>query len=850
MTKHQNRYLAVLSLLLVMVMASACSGGPDQIAVMTETPTEAESGNPDPGLKALSSLNNVAPKLPGLEPVLENDSMRLHISRETAEIAILDKRSGQVWRSNPEGIQEDSLASPYLKGKLSSQISFVYLTQNGQNKNYDSYNDSVKYKQFKIVTTDSGVSVTYHFGNPEKGLESMPLKISKQRFEELLNRLEDKDDKDQLSIRFKFNEDQNVYERREIPKAVVKKLLGIFEKMKYSEEDLAIDNQENGVGGAVESANPKFTVTIQYTLNGDQLIASVDTAAMEETTPPYRIHSISLLENFGAAGKKDDGYIFLPDGSGAIIPFNNGKKLAQPVLLQLYGEDGSIYVSEKFNELEPVRLPVFGIKKNDAAFLAIIEKGDALARLSADISGRLHEYNTVSGQFIILPKDEVRLSKNEILFKTPRKTYNGQLQIRYAFINGDRANYSGMASVYRSYLEKTYAMKKLQPEGDTPFYLELTGSVPKEKDFLGIPYESLVPLSDFEQTKKLIESLNNNEIRNVQVNYKGWFNGGLYHDFPSKVQMDKVLGSREEWESVAKQLQQSGGGLYPDAAFLQVYHDSAGFNPSKDASQYISRRYVQVFEYDRAAFFKHYELFSHYLLTPGKLASTVDGFLSEYRKVNPGGISLRDLGAQVHSEFRWNKEISREETKRIATDQVKRIRKEVPNIMASGGNAYVLPYVSHLLNVPQKSNGFQLAGESVPFYQMAVHGYVEYAGTPFNLADDQDIRVNVLRSIETGSNVYFSWICEDPSVLKDTKYSYLFSSHYKQWFDEAVDAYKEVNAFLKQVRGQAITLHEKLAEGVFRTQYENGIKVTVNYNDKAVVIDGKTIQARDYDVEM
>ncbi|UVI31502.1 DUF5696 domain-containing protein [Paenibacillus spongiae] len=845
------RYLAVLSLMIIMLAVSACSSGnegADQPASALPS-GKADNEKPDPSLKALDPSAQVEPRIDGLDPVLENDSLRLYISKATTEIAVLDKQSGQIWRSNPDS-SEDKLATPYLKGKLSSQISFIYLTKNGQNKDYDSYNNSIKYNQFDIKPTDKDVTVTYRFGNPEKGIESIPKVVSKERFEErLLKRLEDPADQEQLKVRYKFIEEQNVYERREIPKAVLKKLLALFEKVEYTEEDLSIDNGEGGGEASEEdAANPKFSASIRYTLSGADLVVSVDTSSITEDTPPYRIHTLNVLENFGAAGKQDEGYIFLPDGSGTLISLNNGKKLSQPIMMPVYGEDKAKYVIEKYNTLESNRLPVFGMKKNEAAFLAIIEEGDGLAWLSADIAGRQHEFNTVFSQFIILPKDEVRLSNNEIMYKTPKNTYRGKLQIRYAFMNGEQANYSGMAEAYRSYLENTKGMVKMKEGGDTPFYLELAGSIPKKKNLLGFPYESLVPLTSLQQATDLVDQLNAKQIANIRLNYMGWFNNGLRHEFPSDIDMEGVIGTKKEWKQLGDKLSQSGGGFYPDAAFLQVYQNSSGFSPNKDAAQYISRRYAKIYEFDRAAYFRSDKLM-YYLLSPNKLKAEIDGFMSDYKKLNPGSISLRDMGSELYSDFRRKVEVTREGAKQIVTEQVERIHEEVPDIMVAGGNAYTLPYASHVIRVPEKSNEYQLAGESVPFNQMVLHGFVDYAGSPYNLTDDQNIRVNMLRSLETGANVYFSWIYEDPAVLKETTYNYLYSTYYKNWMDDAVQAYEEVNGVLKNVRNQAIVQHEKLSERVYQTTYENGTKISVNYGNEDVSINGVTIKALDYIVE-
>jgi len=789
----------------------------------------------------------VHPQLPGMEAVLENDSLRLYINRANAEIALLTKDSGQLWYSNPPGINEDPIATPHLKGKLSSQLSLVYLTGTGTAKEYDSYNDSVQYKQFDIEQADDTITVTYHFGNPEKGIESFPQKISRERFEErLLNRLDDSD-REQLKARYKWNEEEDVYERREIPRSQVKKLVMILEKAEYSEEDLIFDHEENRVEGTDTEARAKLSATVQYRLEGGELVASLDTGSLEESKP-YKIQSVSLLENFGAAGTKDEGYLFIPDGSGALVRLNNGRQLAQPILLPLYGEDGAIAKKEKITDYEPARLPVFGMKKNDQAFFAIIEEGDALAKIIADVSGRKHSFNLVNSQFTILPSDTVQLNSQDEMIKTPKLKYQGKLQIRYRFLNGKEAEYSAMATYYRNYLVNKYNLKKLEGGGsDTPLYVELAGAIPKRQNFAGFPYEAMVPLSSFAQTNLLLDQLNEAGIGNVHLKYEGWFNGGIRHRFPTKVKLDTALGTKREWAELGERLRHSGGELYPDVALLEAYNGN--FRPSANAVQQISRKYAKMFTFNPATYMRQDDANSYYLLSPNRLDATVGKFLASYEKFNPGSVSLRDLGNQLHSDFRSKQEVTRQDAERIIAGQIGRIAEQAPNMMFNGGNAYVLPYASHVLNAPMESNRFQLADESIPFYQMVFHGYIEYAGAPYNTAFDQNLRTQILRSLETGSNVYYSWILQHPSVLKKTQFNYLYANFYEQWFDEAVQAYDEVNAVLKRVKGQTIVLHEKLGEGVYRTQYENGISVTVNYGDRQASVGGVTIEPEHYVVE-
>ena len=48
------------------------------------------------------------------------------------------------------------------------------------------------------------------------------------------------------------------------------------------------------------------------------------------------------------------------------------------------------------------------------------------------------------------------------------------------------------------------------------------------------------------------------------------------------------------------------------------------------------------------------------------------------------------------------------------------------------------------------------------------------------------------------------------------------------------------------MQGQKITAHEKLADKVYATTYEDGTRVIVNYNKTAVSAAGQTVNARDF----
>ena len=122
--------------------------------------------------------------LPGMKGIAENDNLQLYINDETAEIAVLDKRNGSIWRSNPADRDSDPIASGEKKDLLSAQLILAFNNEFGQLNHTNSYNDSVARNQIAFKLLPDGIKVYYQFGTMEKTLEDLPKYISKERFEE------------------------------------------------------------------------------------------------------------------------------------------------------------------------------------------------------------------------------------------------------------------------------------------------------------------------------------------------------------------------------------------------------------------------------------------------------------------------------------------------------------------------------------------------------------------------------------------------------------------------------------------------------------------------------------------
>ncbi|WEK54748.1 MAG: DUF5696 domain-containing protein [Candidatus Cohnella colombiensis] len=809
-----------------------------------------------PALEVLPDLRNVTnnaasetytkPTIPleGMEGIASNGKLSLYMDKETMAVAIRDQ-SGKIWRSNPEKLAEDELANASVKDQMSSQVLISYSNMTGQEATKTSYQDSVLLGQAVAEPIEGGVRVTYTMGKATNAIDALPVSISAERYQMLILDKVGEKYKRYLTVGYKNDSNPDVYVRndRELTAIKLTKVVEAFKEAGYTPDDLAIDNGSSGVNGDREV----FTVPVEYTIQGDQFVAKIASSGIQ-FPKSFQLTDIALLPYFGAADLQDEGYMFVPDGIGSLIHLNNGKERYENYIQPVYGDDGGTWNGEYDDDptVEPIRMPVYGLKKQGAAFLAIIDQGEAVASIHAEVSRSKSSYNSVYASFLLVAKEKINLSATTADSSTKSKTIPvfqqrpvySDFSIRYGFLSDDSADYMGMATYYRNYLQRNQVLTKLEEKADTPFYLEVVGGITKRESLLGVPYQAVIPLTTFDETKSIISTLKQQDVSTLKVRLSGWFNKGVTHGIADHIKIDGVLGGKSGYKDLVSYANDENITLYPDVSFSHLYYDASNgrYTDSKAVVRQVNRLTAWVWERTDWARPLSARLIPH----------VVSEFLDSYEKYGTTGISLRNMGHMLEGDYRRNNVVDRVQAQKIYEDEFGVIQSQLPDVMVDGGNIYSLPYAKDIVEAPMTNNGYNLTDEAVPFYQLVLHGFVDYTGTALNLVPDADSKRYILNSLEYGSNVYVKWIYADNSEIKDTFFLHLYSVNYEVWLDEAVAAYKTVNEVLKDVRDKPIVNHEKLADNVYRTTYEGGKKITVNYNPFAVKIDGQDIPAQDF----
>lgn len=598
-----------------------------------------------------------------------------------------------------------------------------------------------------------------------------------------------------------------------------------------------------------------FDVPLEYRLNEDGLEVSVPVSGIKEYGNLF-VSGIQLLRYMGAADMEESGYMVVPNGSGSLIYFNNGK-LTAPIYTQyIYDIDPMVATYTTTENIIGAKLPLFGICREDRSLLVTVEDGATTAAINAGISGVYNEYNYAYASFVLRNTDNLRMFGNSTtdIYVMEPDMYDINCKVRYTFLNDEYKGYAGMANYYRNRLINEGVLTQNSEDGDIPFYYDVIAGVKETSHFLGVQYLHTFVMTDFEQAGEMSNALNEAGINNQVMNLQGWFNGGYYHDTPDTVKVPLKLGGKSDLEDLNETLSSNGGRLYVDVAIQQVTFADDEFNYNAEGARYYGAGYVASFGQINPTTLRNTSGLGYYetkynLLSPKFLPRYAQKFAKKISNYDVSGISLRDLGNVVFSDKKRTELISREEALDVVLGQFDVLQETGKNLMTNAANSYSFAYSDDIINVPVYSTEFYIVDESIPLYEMIIHGCIDYSSELLNYEDAEDMTPVILKLIETGAAPHYAFTWEESSKMKDTGLSHYYATTFDTWSAEAVSVYEQVNEALKHVSGSVMTDHQIFDNGVRKISYDNGVVIYINYAEEAQTADGVTIPALSYRME-
>ncbi|HZG85875.1 DUF5696 domain-containing protein [Paenibacillus sp.] len=541
---------------------------------------------------------------------------------------------------------------------------------------------------------------------------------------------------------------------------------------------------------------------------------------------------VRLYPFFGAEYTEEDpnGYLFIPDGPGALIRFKDNKLNVNKIYDErVYGRDMTF--PGLINNRNPVGMPVFGMRSGGKGFLAVLHDGEEYANIVASPAGVFSNYNWIASQtnfrasFLQFARrnDPVEwgfISYNEDeLFGSDRVT-------RYYLLDSGSTDYVGMASRYRQYLMDEKGLKRFSPEhSDIPLYVSIIGG-DRERGTLSDVYIKGTSTSEAE---RIVGSMHAGGIRNMTVTYAGWQEGGV-SSFGATFPVDSRIGGYDGMKRFVDYAHRLGYRVYLDTVyginntgangFREEFHamvNLAGHTIGEEGLSVVSDKFAE---------------------------QLIKADLDAYKKLGVDGLAVNRIGGHLFSDYNTKYGSGRDEARDVQERILRTIQEELGGVIGRSSNFYALPHIDVVQGMASDYSYDLFTDEAVPFAQIATHGLVSYT---FRYANNREENVNdFLREIEYGAAPSYVFTAAETKEFINSYNTVFYSTNYEDWGSRVTQEYARFNEALGDVQDQFIVGHRTLADKVKETVYANGKKIIVNYNTEPYADGDIQVPAQDF----
>ncbi|WP_139904779.1 DUF5696 domain-containing protein [Clostridium thermarum] len=546
-----------------------------------------------------------------------------------------------------------------------------------------------------------------------------------------------------------------------------------------------------------------------------------------------------------------DGYMFVPDGPGALIRFSKPSQYLVNFDKRVYGKDYGIDKLVEVNDLKSSRpndfateeptvlMPVFGVvhgvKQN--ALFATINEGAEYASIMATPSGMLTNYNWVTAKFTYRQKYLQPTSRSGSGVQIMQEVRNSfDAAITYNFLNGEAADYVGMAKFYRESLKQAELLPGSEEKEDQiPLQVDIIAA-DIEKGFL---FNSLLKITTPDETKAIIDELAASGIVNSTVVVQGWQKGGVGGSKPSAFNFESKLGGKAAYMKLADYIKSTGGNLY-------FYENPVTANKNQidlrsEGGNSLSQALIKLERDNNDLWFKE-----TYFVESKIVAEYVEEKAEKYRENNMKAMAINEFGSKLYAENQQNNVTTRLKARDLFEAAAEKVSASVETLALYKPNQYLWKYTDKIFDIPMVNSQYLFENDTVPFLQIVLKGSVDYYGPYINMSFYS--KADLLKLIEYGAYPAYLLTGKSNTELKYTTMSELYSTSYEDWKDNIAEAYAYINKALTAVEGKTIENRTVLSAGVVKVDYDNKVSIVVNYTGSDYKVDGIIVKAQDYTV--
>lgn len=603
-----------------------------------------------------------------------------------------------------------------------------------------------------------------------------------------------------------------------------------------SEAEWTIDRAADGFDAHISFSTCMIQLTLQVRLTDDGVVMTVPADSIVENGADL-LCGVHIAPAMGATLlDAHEGYLFIPEAAGAIIRYRNGDATSTtPYSKPVYGDnlgvdepmaDRENYPSAK--EGEKILAPVYGFAHEDEglAALFILESGQDNAEIYAYPSGVVTQYN-FAGSLFVLRDRYFRLNsatRGAMVFE--RAMQSRDLTVRVCLLEGEAANYSGMALRYRRYLQE---QQGLLPVADTGALRLDFLAAETEK---GVLFNKTVTVTTVDELQRITQAFVDAGVDQIDAYYVGWQKGGKTAGFgqtPSA--LDSSLG---DWDELRQAVQGDGCSLSLAQDLLLAFQDRTY------ARDTLARRVNRenMFVYTKRTAYPRMSILSPLVLD--QYADALANAAGDTMGLSVSGISNTLFSHAVSSTEAYTRldTLGANAAVFAALTQGCRLALEQPF-------ACYLPYADAYLNMPLETTNYSLIDEAVPFLPMALDGLVECWSEPLNFSADPSY--TLLRLVEYGVNPSYLLTEQDTHILQDTNSDNVYAAQWEGMMPRILETYEALAPAREVQTRSGIVGHARLTEDVVCLTYANGAQIFINYGSSTYQApDGQPVEALSY----
>lgn len=633
---------------------------------------------------------------------------------------------------------------------------------------------------------------------------------------------------------------------------------GTIKKQLYTLEQVSKDNSFF----ALETEGlPIFKIALEFKLTDKGIVISlpqkslIDSTNVTEDDPMYKdingvyqISEISLCPYMTREDGSQSGYIIIPDGSGAVINFNNGK--TSTVSASYYGKDLAYVDDVKVEDTAKLLLGMYAFvnttEANPGGLIAVIEKGGGQISVTAGVDDS-NKQNYAYYSAVLRSRESVKTGT--VADNTPFDKYDkvlcpSDIVLNYLILDENETDYSSVAKKYRDYLIERDGLTYNDNTNTSLNELTFLGAFDKYALLLGIKYMTSDSLTTFDQAQEILDELINNNVNNFTVSYKGWTKENLEYQLGGSLKVSNVLGKAASMSKFYQYCVGKGITFYPELNVTTTKGYDYSFGSTKFTTRSVSNEESIHYPFDLATGRPDKKLQETHILSPLYYKSISEKLIADFNKLNMwnseenGGFYLTDLGNKWSGNYKVNKQVYGGDAI-LYQQQALEILTQGNKIKIEAPCDYAFKYVDIAVGVPVTSNMYTIYDETIPFYQLVVNGLFDYTTENVNGLSNRSSAWYFAKALESGSNFSYLISAEDPAILLDTDYTQYYQAYYANWKETIINFTKEIDKL--GIHNCYLTDYQ-IINGVSKVTYTN----KTNNNETMVLVVNSTNVDKQY----